>query len=158
MIVSICFEDILLSEHDFPDHFANFAHPDDYIINSKEIKPEFICHSKLGCHNRLIYRVSFGRGSHFFSVSFVCDTGAPGFLYLSPQAIQLLERLEAVNVDDDTGLAWLAVDGKKIPINPTPECHSPANKIGLKLLHRLGLCLDENSFGFSNAPKYFQLQ
>lgn len=150
-------EELLLTSADFPDDFKNFAHPDDYNVTNRPVTPEYICHSRFGRHNRLIFRISLGRNGSFFSASFVCDTGAPKFLYACPQLLDLLQSLQAIHIDDDTGVAWITIQGKKVPLDPTPQCHAPANIIGLRLLHRLGLCLRENGFSFSTDPACFEL-
>lgn len=69
---------------DFPPHFRNFAHPDDYKITSQAIAPEYLYHTQMGRHNRLIFRISFRTNSphRYASMSFVVDTGAPKHMYL----------------------------------------------------------------------------
>lgn len=158
MIDSNSVEEILLTDEDFPDYFEDFAHPNDYVMTNQPITPEHICHSRLGQHHRLLFRISVSCGGKYFSVSFVCDTGAPRFLYLCPKMFALMENLGAIKVDEDTGLRWVMIENKKVPLDETPECHRPANIIGLRLLYRLGLYLEENTFGFSRGPNCFEIQ
>lgn len=79
-------EDILLQDEDFPESYINMQHPSDYIQVSAAFK-DFICHSRLGRHNRLIVRLCWKLSdSAYLPISFVCDTGAPSHLYLSNKA------------------------------------------------------------------------
>jgi hypothetical protein len=53
--VSDAFEDLLLTRHDFPHNYVNFAHPQDYAISEHPIEKEMIYHHREGRHARLLY-------------------------------------------------------------------------------------------------------
>lgn len=57
-----------------------------------------------------------------------------------------------VNVDSETDISWINICKKRIPIDITPPAHAPANIIGLKLLCKLGLELQEDEFRFNSVP------
>lgn len=147
--------DLLLTDADFPSTFKDFAHPDDYQLHSDPIEPQCIFHQYPGGHNRLIYRTSIYIGpGRYTTLSFVCDTGAPKHLYLSPRAVDTLQRYKLLRIDSETDISWVYVKNKKVPVDVTPPKHSPANIIGLKLLCKLGLQLDEEGFTFTSAPRF----
>ena len=149
-------EDLLLTDADFPSSFKHFAHPDDYTIVPEPIVPVCIFHSYLGGHNRLIYRTSVCVSpGKYFTLSFICDTGAPKSIYLSRRAVELFRQAGLVQKDDDTDVSWVTIARRKTPIDLTPNNHTPANILGLRVLCKLGLQLDENSFSFKSAPEYF---
>ena len=148
-------EDLLLSEADFPSHYQKFAHPEDYIIQSTPIEPECIFRSCLG-HNQLIYRTSiYAAPEKYFSLSFICNTGAPKHIYLVPKAIKLFQLCNRIHTDNETDLSWITVSYKKCPISVTPLVQQPANILGLKMLCRLGLQLSDHEFEFNSSPPFF---
>lgn len=144
-----------LTDDDFPEIYKNFAHPSDYQVTNEPILPECVYHKKYGFYCRLVFRTSLDLGNHHYTtLSFICDTGAAKFLYLTPKALDLLNRFKVLNVDDETDTLWLLVAERKVPVEPAP-LHVPVNIIGLQLLSRLGLRLRENEFFFDNAPNVF---
>ena len=89
----------------------------------------------LSCvQDHLILRVSFKTESGFVTVSLVCDTGAPGYLYLSEEVMHMLQS--RLMEDEDTGVRYLECDGRKVPYTPGTR-----NTMGFKLLCRFGLKL-----------------
>ena len=72
-----------LCDADFPDGYRNMAHPEDYIETRDPFPLQVLLH-KRPQHNRLLLRVCWRLGDdRFVPVTFVCDTGAPGAVYLS---------------------------------------------------------------------------
>ena len=81
-------EELLLHDEDFPGNHVHMAHPDDY----KEVL-EFIMHSRLNRHNRLIVRAAWlVPNGGMVPMSFVCDTGTPSHIYLSSKAMSTLQE------------------------------------------------------------------
>jgi hypothetical protein len=87
----------------------------------------------------------------------VCDTGAPRYLYLSPQTIDILKNSGRYLISEELGTKYIVIasTGKKIPIQETPTHHRNINIMGLKCLGRFKLRVDENTFSFDNLPEYF---
>jgi len=82
-------EELLLHDSDFPEHFKEMTHPDDYKEIPYPLPLQTIFHRK-AYHSRLILRISWKVGEgRFVPMSFVCDTGAPGFFYLCEKYILL---------------------------------------------------------------------
>ena len=153
----------MFCEADFPASFVHMAHPLDYVVSRDPILPEYIYHHK-GRHRRLIFRVSWKtQDSTFIPMSFVCDTGAPYFLYLSDQARDAMgkagiikedekgDEFVTIKTDNAEGEATAFVAG----IEDTPDSHKPANLIGLSLLLKLGLQLKSSTFTFTHQIKHF---
>jgi hypothetical protein len=142
-------DEVLLHEDNFPPHFRNHAHPDDYLAMNHAIVPEKIAHFKRN-RNRLILRVSWRLGvDSFATTSFICDTGCPGYLYLSPEALKVLEgRIQTNDLQQST----VALDGRLAEVEETPRRYGPCNIIGLQLLLRWGLRLTPQGFDFDNLP------
>lgn len=149
--------DLLLQDADFPDHYVNMQHPDDYkVVNEPfvEYTPHFSGHN-----NRLIVRICWlvpGRSNtDFIPMSFVCDTGAPMGLYLSTKALSILRNMGRI-IEDETGNEYIEIQEiGKVSIEPTPPGHAPANIIGLRVIIKLGLNAGKevkNLFAFSKAP------
>jgi hypothetical protein len=153
-------EDLLLHDEDFPRNYVHMAHPDDYKTFDKPILPEFICHTYYGRHDRLIVRASWKVSDNaYVPMSFVCDTGAPSHMYLSPKALQTLSDNSLI-IPNDIGISYVKVHKNTqntfpAPIEDTPYAHKNANILGLKCLKRLNLKLNENSFGFNDEFIYF---
>ena len=148
-------EDLLLVAEDFPLDFKQGRHPDDYTTTVAPMERKHIFHHIRGRHNRLWTRMSWKLiDGAFMPISFLLDTGAPKHMYLSKEALDVLERHGMVYVDEDMDLQYVKMFGRRIPVDPTPEMHQPANLIGLKLLKRFGLRLfdDEPHFDFSDMP------
>ena len=151
-------EELLLRDQDFPGNYVNMAHPDDY-IEVAEFEPHFIMHSRGGEHNRLIARVPWQtRTGTMLPMSFVCDTGAPGPMYLSEEARRTVEskgllltdlqgqEYVRIHVDNDNMFRAL--------IEPTPPAHGGANILGLKAWRKLHLHVTDDEFHFKNSFEY----
>jgi len=145
-------DELLLHNYDFPSGYQSMAHLDDYMVIPRPIDLDMIFHRK-SHHNRLLLRVSWKLGEdNFVSMTFVCDTGAPMFFYLGEKGrVALASR---VNLDDLQN-EYVEIDGRKALISETPSKHRPANIIGLLMLSRLGLRLDETGYHLDTCPKYF---
>ena len=105
-------------------------------------------------HHRLLLRVSFKLANgKFVALTFVCDTGAPDGLYLSPEADKILAD-GGRRMEDEAGNTYMDILGKPAATRDTPRTtHQPANMIGLSLRERLGLSLEEDG-GFSFQQKF----
>ena len=153
--------DFLLHDSDFPDNFVNMAHPDDYEYTDVPIK-DYICHMN-GRHNRLILRISWkvkhsSGKDKYIPMSFVCDTGATMFFYLSTNAINALKAERRLS-EDETGTLYVIIDTPsgsfKALIEETPNIHAPANIIGLRMLLKLGIQMREREFSLLTELEYF---
>ena len=117
-------------------------HPTDYATQSKAIIPD-LTHVLAPLHNRLFLRISVECSAGFTSLTFVCDTGAPGYLYLSDRALGTEVMQSRFLEEEDTGIKYVVCKGRKIPYRRTPDSRQPANMMGLKLMYRFGLKLSE---------------
>ena len=152
-------EELLLHEQDFPDNYVHMAHPDDY-KEVLEFKPEFIMHSRLNRHNRLIVRAAWlvPNGEAMVPMSFVCDTGAPSHIYLSSKALSILQE-KGLLLTDDKEIQYVKIhinDTDTFPAvtEETPYVHKDANILGLKSLKRLNMHLKNDSFSFNESFVY----
>ena len=108
--------------------------------------------TKKSHHNRLILRISVKvDADSFTNISFVCDSGAPMYLYLSPKAKRALAKRI---LTDEISQSYIIVNGSKKPVVDTPATFQPANLLGLMMLVDLGLCLNDG-FIFIRCPEYF---
>lgn len=148
-------QELRLHDEDFPAHYAQFAHPQDYEITHEPIPVEYIYHERRGSHSRLLLRCSIKlMDGEFLSASFVVHTGAPKF-YLCDRLSGLLTERGLCERDSDLGVSFITLFGRKYLVERTPEGYHPANLIGVKPLLRWGLCLhDEPTFGFSFAKTF----
>lgn len=80
---------IMLGDADFPQGYENLKHKEDFTPLDKPVRTLTYLHEHLA-HNRLIARLSWQDAiGHYFSMSLVCDTGAPkSVIYLGPTAFQ----------------------------------------------------------------------
>ena len=159
MMDSNVIEELLLHDEDFPKNYVNMRHPEDYIIFA-EFKPQFICHSYFGRHNRLIARVAWKVSDNvMIPMSFVCDTGAPSHLYLSTEAMEVLNNAKLL-LTDDKGTPYMkmhknASETFPATVEETPYVHKHANILGLKALKQLSLHLSGEAFNFNSEFAYF---
>jgi hypothetical protein len=145
--------DIVLQTYDFPEHYVDKAHPEDGVVVDAPIVPEFIRHSRRG-HFRMLVRFSLRLDDASFApFTFVCDTGAPGHLYLSESAMGLLEKAGRIK-SDELGPLYIESGGEKIVIRVTPHMHQPANLMGMLLLERFQLKMVEGGFTFDCSPRH----
>ncbi len=145
--------ELLLQDGDFPGNYKRMAHPNDYEIIKAPIDTEFIFH-KNQHHNRLIMRISWMLGDNrYVPMSFVCDTGAPMFFYLDTRAIDIL-RTHSVITEDELQTLYVTTNGHKALVQETPATHKPANIIGLLMLSRFGLTLENDRFKINKHIRY----
>ncbi|KXZ52506.1 hypothetical protein GPECTOR_9g550 [Gonium pectorale] len=147
---------IVLCAQDFPDGYSEGRHPDDYVKMNTAIQPQFILHNQRGRFSRLWWRVSWKlQDGTFVPMSFLLDTSAPKHIYLSEDALNLLEADKQVVHNDDMGAQHVTLFTKKCAVEAMPHTQNPANILGLKMLRRFGLELynDEPGFQFkTNIP------
>lgn len=149
----ILFDELLLHNEDFPAEYINMEHPNDYSITHEPIT-EYI-YNKKSHHNRLLCRFSWKICDMYVPMTFVCDTGAPMFFYLTKKAKDCIKC--RIKEDDlQTEYVELNINGelKKIRISNSPNNHENVNIIGLCLLDLFGLCLSNGSFYFQNSPVF----
>lgn len=142
-------DELLLTDKDFPANYIDKHHPDDYNFTAEPIEKEHIFHEYQGRHPRFLLRCSVKLAEDVFcSMTFVLDTGAPK-IYVSTPAKVALKQNKILLMDDDLGVVYLVLMGRKYRVADTPAGHAPANIIGLKTLCRWGLeVFDEPCFGF----------
>jgi hypothetical protein len=148
-------ETLLLQEADFPDYFVDKHHPDDYKTLNNAIDPEFIFH-RMTDHNRIIIRISIKITPRIFiPVTFVCDTGAPSFIYINKITRRLIK--DRIHKDDDNDQDYIIINNKRMAIKASPAPHEDCNIIGLLALSYFKMFFEENGVGFNfdNLPNYF---
>lgn len=148
-------DDILLCDADYPDHYVHCHHPEDYKFFSTPIDKELTFH-RLPDHNRLILRISFRVDDNMFlPVSFICDTGAPSYMYINSVTRRLIKNLI---FNDDLGNQFLLIGGfKKMALKSSPAhrlYHPDTNIIGLLALAYFQMYIDGDMFNFGNLPDY----
>lgn len=141
---------IIFHDTDFPSYYINKKHPNDFMITSNPIQQEMIFHQRFH-HNRLILRTSILIEERFISVSFICDTGAPDSFYLCDE---LRQRLSSRIFEDELGVTFIKIGGKKFFVGSPPSNHDNINILGLKALSIFGLYLEDNGFLFENLPGF----
>jgi len=143
---------IMLQDADFPLYFKNKVHPDDYKVFNQPIT-KLIYHLRTN-HNRLILRLSFKISENeFVPVTFICDTGAPSFIYINERTRSLIEH-SIMRDDMENEFIVIGEDKKRIPLGSSPSNHPDVNIIGIRLLSYLGLFLEDDRFGFSRLIPY----
>jgi len=146
-------EELLLCDEDFPENYVNFAHPQDYKVQNEPIQPEHIYNHRHGRHNRLILRIAWQVASDkYLPMSFVLDTGAPKQLYLCEAATKLLEEFGVIKWNTDLEVSYVELFGRKVTVERTPQCHDPANLIGLRLLMKLCMSVQDAEPFFTFSP------
>ena len=144
-------ETVLLQECDFPDYFENKHHPDDFKPVREPIEKECIFH-ELVDHNRCILRISFRLSTDtFIPLTFICDTGAPGYIYLNNISRQILN---SKIIKDDLGSLFFRINGKRMGIKPSPQPRDDTNIMGVMALRFFGFYFGGGSFGFTDMPDY----
>lgn len=91
----------MIGRHDFPEHYLNMKHPQDYEIMDSAIQPESIVHMN-GIHARLILRISWRSGAKYVPMSFIVVSGAPFPFYFS-EAGGAIMRAHSLLVEDENG-------------------------------------------------------
>jgi len=149
---------IILHDADFPANFKNKDHPNDYI---PVLNPtvELIYH-KRRFHSRLLARIPIKIDeTTYIPITFVCDTGAPDFIFLSEKAKSVFSRRILV---DELDNSYMKIGDKKYTVNDTPSNHNNhdnVNILGLRILMKFGIYLFDNDidegFSFTNLPSFF---
>ena len=104
-----------------------------------------------GPFKRLVAEISCAITHGFLSMPFICDTCAPGGLYLCKSAMRLMVEHGQLLEDDSgqfTAMLHCEYGSFKVAVLPTPVNHEPANLIGLHALLQLGLKMRPNEFEF----------
>ena len=124
--------------------------------------PIFIYTKDVGAYKRLLVQLSWKTSADgdFMPMTFVCDTCAPGGLYLCRKAMQLLcESKALVETEEELGFMITKIycdtaDAMTVAVSETPS--EPHNIIGLHLLMRLGLKLNacDGTFGFARTVRW----
>lgn len=144
-------ESVMLCPADFPDYYVDMHHPDDYKLSNTYIDPEMIYH-EMPDHNRCILRISIKiRNNIFTPVSFICDTGAPSYIYINTLTRRLIK--EKI-LRDDAGTEFIYVNNRKMLVKPSPPAHPDTNIIGMMALNIFEFWIRGGTFGFDNPPKY----
>lgn len=153
-------DEIRLTVPDFPNNYVDLQHPDDLVGVIIPTDPVMTFH-KAANHNRLLWRVSFQRDSDglYVPVTFLCDTGSPGFFYVSDQTRTALGS--AIKTDSDLDVDYLETqndDGttSKARVDATSAMRGNVNIAGLLLLERYGLKLRPDGFELSTAPVVYK--
>lgn len=146
--------EFILRNFDYPENYIYKKHPEDGKKSNEPIVPEFIRHRKLA-HHRLLFRVSFKLSDNeFVPFTFMCDTGGPSHFYLSCETITILQKEGRIKVSE-LGQRFMIVQDKLVLVNEIPFYHEPGNIMGLWMLERLGMVVNEEGFSFLNKFDYF---
>ena len=141
---------IMLQDADFPDYYIDKHHPDDYKITEESFY-ELIYHRRTN-HNRLLLRITIMINEYtFLPLTFICDTGAPSFIYISEFTRKCIKN--RIKLDDSEN-EIIIVNGKKMPLSNSPSNHPDVNILGIRALSFFNLCLNYEDFYFKNLPDY----
>jgi len=124
----------MLGKMDFPSYYVDMKHPDDEKLQDKPITPHFVYLVRSDRHTRLLLRISVKVPQGFVPLTFVCDSGAPGDMYLRESAFELL--LKAARVRETVPLCSMIIHGEHVSVGESPPPHEKANVIGLKMMQR----------------------
>lgn len=125
---SIIGSNVLLQASDFPQGYINQCHTTDYIQRFDPLT-NLILH-----YNKLLLKIS---RNNYIPINFICDTVAPEFFYICDRAMTFL--VDKILIDKISSYKYFLIDGKKLPINDTPQNHTNINIIGLRVLLLFGL-------------------
>ena len=147
----------MIGRHDFPEHYVNMKHPQDYEITDTPIQPEFTVHNS-GIHARLLLRMSWRSGTKYVPMSFIVDSGAPFPFYFS-EAGSAIMRAHRLLISDDNGNQFVQVhspDGstRNFQYMDTPSTFEPANLIGLRFLLRFPMLMTPDTFTLSGLGPF----
>ena len=147
--------ELVLTDQDFPGHYVDMAHPEDYKPSSVPLQPECF-YNRRANHFRLLLRASFALpDKSFVPMTFVCNTGAPGAYYFSERAMGVLSRPDVERLkEDDLHNLFLQTENGKFAVTDTPQRHQPANIVGLRVLEKYGLVISESP-RFESSVTYF---
>lgn len=138
---------INVTEADFPENYVDHQHPEDYTVRSAPISHDFVYIRKHG-HSRILLRCAVADGAgKFVSMTFLCNTGAPGNIYLSRKAMSMLtRRIHRADLD----VPYMNILGTKHIVSELASPYDNVNILGLGALLRLGLVLSNEFVGITN--------
>ena len=156
MMVLGC-EVAMIGRHDFPEHYVNMKHPQDYEVMDSAIQPELIVHNN-GIHARLILRISWRAGTKYVPMSFIVDTGAPFPFYFSEPGSAIM-RAHRLLISDDNGNQFVQVHSpngstRNFQYLDTPTNFEPANLIGLRFLLCFPMLMTRDTFTLSGLGPF----
>jgi hypothetical protein len=137
---------------DFPFDFVDGHHPDDYKLVSTPIK-ECIWNG-IDDYYRLLLRISIKLGENEYkSLTFICNTGAPDFIYLNEISYSTFkDRL----IKDENGFTYIKINNRKFPVKRTHYPHNDFNILGVRALAIFKMKFTgDYSFDFQSLPDYF---
>jgi hypothetical protein len=143
-----------LDDSDFPRHFVNGRHPQDYQPVDAPINPECIVVNSF-VYNRLILRVSWKVEATFVPMSFILETRLSSGFYFSDVAYSILSDNKRLEDSEERFYKVASVHyGSKnstmlMAALRSPEGFENANFIGANALMRFGLKLGDPEGGFS---------
>ena len=141
---------------DFPAHFLNYQHPDDYLYTDEPIEPQFVT-VQCGSMYRYFFRLSWRCEENLYvSMSFLVDSGTAGDFMLSKKAYDILQKHKMISHDnkvelfkEDEGALYHA------SICKTSLNKEPVNFIGLSFIHKMGFVVQPTGYRFERAFEYF---
>ena len=145
----------LLTSLDFPPHYVDMQHVDDYGVQPLPMLPFGSLH-RIGSFTRLIYRTCWksSEDNTFIPMSFLVDSAIAVPLYLSTKARAILDSHKLIRTDSDDGqFVFIQADGNpphKVYFEPTPPTFEPANIFGLRFITKVGLNVDGDNFEIVN--------
>lgn len=86
-------------------------------------------------------------------MTFVCHTAAPSYLYLSEQAMRVLEEGGRILDEDEVGL-FVMIHGKKVAVKESPF-QNGVNITELLILEYMRLCIRQEEFTFEVEHEFF---
>jgi hypothetical protein len=133
----------ILIPEDYPKMFrGTYAHPDDYRIDNKPIKPHLFFY-KPDTRIRLFLRISIKISENqFTAATFLLDTGCCPHFNMSPVLKNLISsRFVKSDIGPDYLVTKINEESAKCIVK---EIHKPANVMGLPMFFLLGLSFQQN--------------
>lgn len=143
---------MILSDLDYPGYYNGRMHPNDGKSCSSPEKPELLYHAKT-YHNRLLLRIPFKLSDNeFVTFTFICNTGFPGFFYLSDKVHNVISRRI---ISNKGGNNYIDINGELLSVFEVPSNYGDSNILGLEMLSMLGLRVHNRIFQLDNLPDFF---
>ncbi|KAJ6557244.1 hypothetical protein DFH09DRAFT_540855 [Mycena vulgaris] len=121
-------------------------------MRSTPLQPECFI-NPLRYHVRMWYRTSFKiADGQYLPMSFLVDTNAPSWLYLSSKALTALNDHGRI---DRLDYLLRLQNGIAFYIANTPRSHRPLNLIGIELIQKFELCVKPGSWRWMNGIDYW---
>ena len=145
-----------LNAYDFPIHFVDGRHPQDYQLLDTPITPECLVETVL--KTRFILRVSWRVGNKitaYVPMSFILETRLPSDFYFSDSAYKVLAENGRIKYNAGDLYETCSVnEGQENSVVlmaalPSPEGLENVNFMGAHALMKFGLNLGEPQGGFS---------